>query len=144
MLNGIPHVSCITPQSPLPAMPVRAAPRFRVYTERHLAQIPAMARLAKARRFAMQVVAHVLPFRVNQYVIDQLIDWDRVPDDPMFQLIFPQPGMLAPEDFSRMAPVLKSGADWNAVTALADEIRVGLNPHPAGQQPLNVPLKGRQ
>jgi hypothetical protein len=39
----------------------------------------------------MQVIASFLPFHVNQYVIDRLIDWDRAPARPMFQLTFPQP-----------------------------------------------------
>ena len=124
------------------AHPVHSAPRFQMYTERHLDQIPQLARLSAQQRFDMRVVANVLPFRVNQYVIEQLIDWDRVPDDPMFQLTFPQPGMLAPEEFSGMADVLRRGADRAAVRAVADEIRIGLNPHPAGQQQMNVPELG--
>ena len=42
----------------------------------------------------MQVVSAVLPFRVNEYVVKELIDWDRVPEDPIFQLTFPQAGRL--------------------------------------------------
>ena len=38
--------------------------------------------------------ASVLPMRTNNYVVTQLIDWSAVPDDPMFQLTFPQPGKL--------------------------------------------------
>ena len=44
-----------------------------------------------------QVVGHVLPFRVNSYVVDELIDWSRVPDDPIFRLTFPQAEMLSAE-----------------------------------------------
>ena len=36
--------------------------------------------------------ASILPMRTNNYVVTQLIDWSAVPDDPMFQLTFPQPG----------------------------------------------------
>ena len=115
------------------------APRFQVYTEHHLDQIPQIARLSPPQRFHMQVVAAVLPFRVNQYVVDHLIDWDQGPDDPMFQLTFPQPGMLSPADFTRMADLLRAGAERAAVQALADDIRQELNPHPAGQQQMNVP-----
>ena len=35
----------------------------------------------------------VLPMRANTYVVNELIDWSKVPDDPIFQLVFPQPGM---------------------------------------------------
>ncbi len=113
--------------------------RFRVYTERHLAQIPQLADLTTEHRFDMQVVASVLPFRVNQYVIDELIDWDNIPEDPIFQLTFPQKGMLAPEHFERIAAMIRSGADREEIRAAANRIRLELNPHPAGQQLLNVP-----
>ncbi len=113
--------------------------RFKVYTERHLDQIAQIQRLPEEQRFAMHVVASVLPFRVNQYVIDELIDWTNIPGDPIFQLTFPQPGMLRSEDFERMAEVMKSGADQAEVKRVAKEIRDKLNPHPAGQKNLNVP-----
>ena len=113
--------------------------RFKVYTERHLDQIAQIQRLPEEQRFAMHVVANVLPFRVNQYVIDELIDWTNIPEDPMFQLTFPQPGMLERGDFDRMAAVMKSGAEQAEVKRVAAEIRDKLNPHPAGQKNLNVP-----
>lgn len=116
------------------------AERFQVYTERHLDQIEPLQQLPEDVRFQMRAVANVLPFRVNRYVIDQLIDWSRVPDDPIFQLTFPQRGMLAEEHFDRMAAALKSGAEKSEINALAWDIRNELNPHPAGQQQLNVPM----
>lgn len=64
--------------------------RFQVYTERQFDKIDALKNLTEEQRFEMRVVASVLPFRVNQYVIDELIDWNNVPADSMFQLTFPQ------------------------------------------------------
>jgi KamA family protein len=112
---------------------------FEVYTERHLDRIKPLERLPEAQRFEMQVVASVLPFRVNQYVIDELIDWDNIPNDPIFQLTFPQKGMLNEADFERMAALHRAGAEKKEIQALANEIRAGLNPHPAGQMELNLP-----
>lgn len=123
--------------------------RFQVYTERQFDKIEALQCLSEELRFNMRVVANVLPFRVNQYVIDELIDWNNVPQDPVFQLTFPQKEMLAENDFNRMADALREG-DRKVIKQVADDIRQGLNPHPAGQQLLNVPrlddeaLKGMQ
>jgi KamA family protein len=133
-INPRPH-----PSSRPTQQESNGGPRFRVYTESSLDQIPHLTRLSAADRFDMQVVANVLPFRVNPYVLDQLIDWDNIPADPIFQLTFPQTGMLAPKDFEQMAELMKRNADRKLVKATADEIRRGLNPHPAGQQALNVP-----
>jgi KamA family protein len=113
--------------------------RFRVFTHHQLEQIPQLAALPQETRMAMRVVASVLPFRVNEYVIEDLIDWRRVPDDPIFQLVFPQRGMLEPEAYARMEALLRRAAGREEVRALATELRGDLNPHPAGQMELNVP-----
>ncbi|GAB4363457.1 MAG: KamA family radical SAM protein [Methylohalobius crimeensis] len=119
----------------------RPSRRFEVYTLPDLerGRIAPIAKLPRETRFAMQVVAQVLPFRVNAYVVEELIDWDRAPDDPIFQLTFPQPDMLAPEDFSALADLLSQGASKAEIQARVQAIRQTLNPHPAGQMELNMP-----
>jgi KamA family protein len=119
-----------------------AAPRFRVYGFTQLDRIPHLDRLDAETRDAMKAVAAVLPFRVNQYVLDELIDWDRGAEDPMFQLTFPQRGMLADEDFDAMVDLVRSGADTQALREAARPIQRRMNPHPAGQMTMNVPRDG--
>lgn len=120
------------------------ARRFQVYTERTMDRIAMLKRLPDAMRFEMQVVASVLPFRVNEYVIDELIDWEQVPNDPLFRLVFPQKEMLEDEAFGRMARLHREGADKAEIRTLADELRGRLNPHPAGQLELNRPEEDGQ
>ncbi|MGD8514304.1 MAG: lysine 2,3-aminomutase [Granulosicoccaceae bacterium] len=115
--------------------------RLKVYTERQFDQIQQLTALPEEQRFAMRVVAKVFPFRVNDYVINELIDWNNIPADPIFQLSFPQPGMLAEADFNRVADAVRS-EDKASIAAAVAEVRTKLNPHPAGQQTLNVPLLG--
>jgi KamA family protein len=112
---------------------------YHAYTPEHFDQIAYLERLSDDYRFGMQVVSQILPFRVNRYVVDELIDWDNVPDDPMFRLVFPDPGMLLPEHFERVAELVRTGADRQSLENTAHEIRLALNPHPAGQQTMNVP-----
>ncbi len=116
---------------------------FQVYTERQLDKILPLQRLPEAEQFAMRVVANVLPFRVNQYVIDELIDWEDIPNDPIFQLTFPQKGMLSDAHFDEMATAMASD-DKQLIKSTANSIRQQLNPHPAGQQLLNVPRLGEE
>ncbi|MET0067020.1 MAG: lysine 2,3-aminomutase [Candidatus Thiodiazotropha sp.] len=119
---------------------LRKSPQpFRVHTARDLDKIPQLQQLPEATRFEMQVVASVLPFRVNDYVIQELIDWERVPDDPMFQLTFPQKGMLSEAHYNRMAMALRSNVDDAGLHRVAQDIRASLNPHPAGQLVKNLP-----
>jgi KamA family protein len=113
--------------------------KFRVYTQRDLDRIPQLSRLSNDEVLAMKAVARVLPFRVNTYVVEELIDWDRVADDPIYQLTFPQPGMLKDDDLERMMDLVRREADGDEIKAAVREIQEGLNPHPAGQMELNVP-----
>jgi KamA family protein len=96
-------------------------------------------------RRAINVVGHVLPFRSNQYVMDHLIDWSRVPDDPIFQLVFPQQAMLDADDFSEISDLLTNDAPVAILNNAINRIRMSLNPHPSGQLSHNVPeLYGRK
>lgn len=123
---------------------VTDARKFKVYGYRQFDQIKALERLSEAQRLEMKAVAAVLPFRVNDYVIDELIDWSDVPNDPMFQLTFPQRGMLSDEDFDSMHALIRDDAPNDVVTREARRIQMKLNPHPAGQLEHNVPTLNGQ
>lgn len=113
--------------------------KYTPYTAASMDAIPQLARLSDSRRLAMQALAQVLPFRTNSYVVDELIDWDDIPSDPIFQLTFPQPGMLESADLGRIGTLLREGASPQRIRPVADRIRLKLNPHPAGQLEHNVP-----
>ena len=97
------------------------------------------AGLDAAQRLAVRAVATVLPFRTNAYVVDELIDWDAAPDDPIYRLVFPQADMLPAEDVRRISRLLADGASEAEVQRAARSVRMKLNPHPAGQLILNMP-----
>lgn len=115
------------------------APKYRAYSLNNFSEIPQVQRLSDEQQFAIKVVAQVLPFKTNNYVVDELIDWDSVPDDPMFVLNFPQREMLLPHHFEAIAALLRRGADRQEIDAAANRVRLELNPHPAGQIDHNVP-----
>ncbi|KKM01432.1 hypothetical protein LCGC14_1794500 [marine sediment metagenome] len=115
------------------------APRYRAYTLQNFRELPQVQRLGEEQQFAIEVVAQVLPFKTNNYVVEELIDWDSVPDDPMFVLNFPQREMLLPHHFEEIAALLRRGADRWEIEAAANRIRLELNPNPAGQMDHNVP-----
>jgi len=115
------------------------AMKYRAYTLQTYRQIPQMNALSEAEKFAIDVVGHVLPFRINNYVIENLIDWENVPNDPIYRLTVPQKDMLMPDHFDAMAHLLRRGASPEEIRKTANEIRLQLNPHPAGQLEYNVP-----
>ncbi|RUO25950.1 lysine 2,3-aminomutase [Aliidiomarina minuta] len=113
--------------------------KFKVYQHRQLDKIEALKRVPEEMLFEMKVVANVLPFRVNEYVFNELIDWEKVPNDPIFQLVFPQREMIEPSAYDRMATLMKNGGTTNEIFNLAEQLREEMNPHPAGQVEMNVP-----
>jgi len=117
---------------------VYESPRLKSYTLANFRELPQIQKLGSQKQFEMEVVGNVLPFKTNNYVVEQLIDWNNIPKDPMFVLTFPQKGMLIPEHYAKMEIALKKG-DKKEIQNTANEIRLQLNPHPAGQMELNVP-----
>jgi KamA family protein len=87
----------------------------------------------------MDVVGRVLPFKTNNYVIDELIDWDNYENDPLFTINFPQKKLMNRKDFDIISTLLIGGSDEAIIKQAVDAIRLGLNPHPAGQLECNIP-----
>ena len=114
---------------------------YHAYTARHLDDLLKKAGMAEAEREQVAAVAAVLPFRVNDYVVRDLIDWAAVPSDPIYRLTFPQADMLPAADRSRVVELLRRGASQAEVNAVVRGIRAGLQPHPGGQQTLNAAVR---
>lgn len=113
---------------------------YQSYTLRNFREIPQVkAHLSEEELFETEVVGNVLPFKLNNYVTDQLINWDNFREDPVFILTFPQKDMLRPAHFEEMAKAVKNGARKPELKLIANKIRMELNPHPAGQLAHNVP-----
>lgn len=113
--------------------------RYQIYALHNYRQIPQIDKLSEEDKFNIEVVGSVLPFKTNNYVVDELIDWDNYKEDPIFILNFPQKNMLDEADFNHMAKLIKSNADKATIKEEANIIREKLNPHPAGQLEYNVP-----
>lgn len=115
-------------------------PKLKIFQLKDLNNILQLKALPKDEIFNMEVVANVLPFRVNNYVLEELIDWSNIPKDPIFQLTFMHKEMLNPPQFIKMADALKRNLPNRMVKQISDEIRLELNPHPAGQLTANIPF----
>lgn len=113
---------------------------YRAYQLRNFREIPEVQTfLTEEEKFAIEVVGNVLPFKANNYVVEQLIDWENFRTDPIYNLTFPNAAMLEPQHFSEMADTLTNGAAQPEIKLIANKIRKRLNPHPAGQMEFNLP-----
>ncbi|ALK10614.1 KamA family radical SAM protein [Blastochloris viridis] len=124
--------------------------RYHAIGRSTVSGMPEWQRLDSDLRHGIDIVARVMPFRTNRYVVENLIDWSRVPGDPIFQLVFPQLGMLSKTDFDDVRTLVEAAADVESIGRAVERIRRGLNPHPAGQLTHNTakiagrPLPGVQ
>ena len=114
-------------------------PQYKTYSLHNFKNIPQIQKLPEEVIEAIEVVAQVLPFKTNNYVVNELIDWDKAPDDPLFILNFPVREMLLPEHYKQVKEALDKGVDRATLREIVNKIRLQLNPHPAGQLQYNVP-----
>ncbi|MFT5748892.1 MAG: L-lysine 2,3-aminomutase, partial [Ancylomarina sp.] len=106
--------------------------KYKVYTQKTFKNIPQIQRLSAAQIFDIEVLGEIFPFKVNNYVIDELIDWDNFSKDSIFRLTFPQKGMLSTKHFDKMAQLIQAKATSKEITKASNEIRLTLNPNPSG------------
>ncbi len=112
---------------------------YKVYSLHNFKKIPQIEKyLTKEQIFDIEIVGNILPFKANNYVVEQLINWEDTPNDPIFILTFPQKEMLKPEHYKMMRKAILNEATKSEIKRLANKIRLDLNPHPAGQEH-NVP-----
>ncbi|QHS63372.1 KamA family radical SAM protein [Chitinophaga agri] len=115
------------------------AAKYKSYSIGNIHNIPGINVLEDSMIEDIKLVAEIYPFKTNNYVLENLIDWDNFVNDPIFRLNFPAREMLTNEDFEQ----LRLGRERMSVDEyqqLINDIRVGLNPHPAGQSSFNIPF----
>lgn len=113
---------------------------YKSYALHNFKTIPQVMQLSEKHLREIEVVGQVLPFKTNNYVVDELINWDNVPDDPIFTLTFPRKEMLLPHHYEMVDAAMRAGVSKDELKRVVNGIRAELNPHPAGQLEHNVPM----
>lgn len=111
--------------------------KYRSFSLHNYKEIPQIGKLLENDIEAIDVVGQVLPFKANNYVIEQLIDWDNIPNDPIFTLTFPRKEMLSKSNYNRIKELTPT-SDIEKLKSTVNDIRMKLNPNPAGQK-RNIP-----
>lgn len=116
--------------------------RYRPYTLHNYKELPQISNLSPQDIEAIEVVGRVLPFKANSYVVEQLIDWNNIPNDPIFTLTFPRKEMLSSSHYNQVLKIMDMDNNDPVYKKKINDIRMKLNPNPAGQEE-NVPsMKG--
>lgn len=113
--------------------------KYQVYTLKNYSNLPQIkSSLSPEEINAIRIVGNVLPFKANNYIVEELIDWKNLSNDPIFHLTFPKKEMLSKEHFQEMESALKNNYSKPELKLVANKIRRELNPNPAGQNN-NIP-----
>lgn len=112
--------------------------KYKAWTLHNFKGIEQISKLSTEEIFDIEVVGHILPFRVSNYVVDELINWEDHKEDPFFILTFPQKDMVSSEHYNIVAKLLKEDAPKDELKKQLEAIRLDLNPNPANQM-ANVP-----
>jgi len=118
--------------------------KYQVYARHNLDKLPTYGKLSQEQIQSIKIVSEVLPFKTNNYVVNELIDWDNYQTDPMYILNFPQEKMLSTKQFGALSELVANHTSKAGLAKYIEDLRINLNPHPAGQMEHNVPsLKGQ-
>ena len=112
--------------------------QYRAYTLNNYKELPQISNLSPEDIEAIDVVGRVLPFKANNYVVEQLIDWNNIPNDPIFTLTFPRKEMLSASHYNQVLKMIDMDTNDPVYKEKINKIRMALNPNPAGQEE-NVP-----
>lgn len=115
--------------------------KYQAYGLGNYRNIPQASRLSQDELRAIEVVGRVLPFKTNNYVVEELIDWENIANDPIFTLNFPRREMLSKKHYVAIDKLLEKQGGREELGNVIHRIRLELNPNPAGQEH-NVPLLG--
>ncbi|MBF0369379.1 MAG: lysine 2,3-aminomutase [Magnetococcales bacterium] len=87
----------------------------------------------------IETVSRVFPFRANAHIL-RLIDWQAVPDDPIFKMIFPEKDCVPPSIYQTLSRLdtVETISPSQKKDLLA-ELTISMNPDPS-QQSQNIPL----
>ncbi|HAS43879.1 MAG TPA: lysine 2,3-aminomutase [Microscillaceae bacterium] len=65
--------------------------------------------LPQSEQVAFDILTEVFHFKTNTYVLENLIDWDKAPQDPIYQLNFPSPSMLSSRNYQLLLDAYQRG-----------------------------------
>jgi KamA family protein len=109
---------------------------MKTYSRVNFEKIPQMSKLSSAQVANIKDLSWLIPFKVNDYVVNELIDWDNWQDDPVFNYVFPNDNMLPKDIISELKDIVGSEQKPNMNDLL--HLYMKLNPHPA-EQLSNIP-----
>lgn len=84
--------------------------------------------LPEEEREVFDILSSVFHFKVNNYVLEHLIHWDSIPNDPIYKLIFPRKEMLSEIDYESLKLLHESGLEEKKLMPFIQRIKKKMFP----------------
>ena len=107
--------------------------KYIPYTNKTFHAIPQFAALPQEKQHELEVLLRIFHFKTNNYVINELIDWENYTEDPIFALNFPWKEMLGENEFNLISQLIKKKVVDEIVKSYAEKIKLRLLPRQAPQ-----------
>ncbi len=117
--------------------------RYKSYNRNNIRELPQVKYLSKEKYKEIEMLSLVFPFKINNYLADELINWENYETDPIFNLVFPNKNMLNNSLYDKLNYDFNNASEQTLKNTILD-IWYKLNPHPAGQLDLNVALLNKR
>lgn len=102
--------------------------KFKSYSNLNFKKSDYYHRLPQSEQEVFDVLSHVFHFKANTYVLDNLIDWEQVPNDPIYQLTFLRKEMLQEADYEQLKMMLDAGLPKEVINPYLDLLRQKMAP----------------
>ncbi len=116
--------------------------KFVQYSHKSFRNTPYYNNMPLTLREEFDVLTQLLHFKTNNYVLDKLIDWEHLQDDPMYRLCFPRKDMLFDEDYKHLKHLLTSELSEQDKKTAIDKMKRRLWPNMNVQPELIPRLNG--
>lgn len=101
---------------------------FTPYTSTNLKSTSYWAQLPDSEKETFNILTRCYPFKANNYVLENLIHWENIPEDPMYKLIFPRKEMLSELHYRMLLEMQRAGMDEEFMTQLVGSIKRAMYP----------------
>jgi KamA family protein len=85
-------------------------------------------KLPQTEKDSFNILSFIFHFKINNYIIENLIDWENIPDDPIYRLLFPRKEMLNKADYDRIKMLVSLGMGQKELQPFIDDIRKRASP----------------
>jgi KamA family protein len=70
----------------------------------------------------VKIASKIIPFKTTRYIVEKLIDWSTVPDDPVFQKNFPLKNMVSKDHFALIKTAVSNNRGGKEISRLQQTI----------------------